>query len=103
MTERHIQLVLPEPVPFKADGKTYDPIKDFDRLANQMQWVVSIMADEEWRTLAQLSQATGGTEAAISARLRDLRKRQYGSQTIERRRVTGGLHEYRWVRRVDHE
>ena len=42
-----------------------------------------------------LSPMVGGSEAGISARLRDLRKPRFGGYTVERRRVDGGLFEYR--------
>lgn len=77
------------------DGKTYNPEEDYERLASQLQAVTNIMSDNEWHTLAELHAEVGGSEAAISARVRDLRKPKYGSRTIMRRYVGYGVWEYR--------
>lgn len=77
------------------DGSTYDPLMDKDRLATLLGRVFSLMADGRWRTLAQIRERVGGSEASVSARLRDLRKRPFGAYTVEHRRVAGGLWEYR--------
>lgn len=79
------------------DGKTYEPKRDFDRLTGQLQKVRAFMSDGQWHTLEQIQSICGGTEAAISARLRDLRKEKYGSHNVERRHVNRGLFEYRVV------
>lgn len=92
----HEQLDLLEPAT-AFDGETYDPIRDFDRLGKQMKTVVALLGDGAWVTLKELAHRSGGSEAGVSARLRDLRKRRYNRQTIERRRVVGGLWEYRWA------
>lgn len=77
------------------DGKTYDPEQDRKRLTGQLERVHRIMMDSEWRNLRELADAAGGSEASVSARLRDLRKERFGGMTVERRRVSGGLFEYR--------
>lgn len=79
------------------DGDTYEPELDHDRLATLLDRVRTLMADGRWRTLAAITEVCGGTEASVSARLRDLRKPRFGSHDIERRRVCGsdGLFEYR--------
>jgi hypothetical protein len=65
------------------------------------------MKDGNWRTLAEILVGIGGvgTEAAVSARLRDCRKEKFGSHSIERRRRggQGGLYEYRLVLRSEVE
>lgn len=89
---------LPSPPAQKAfDGKTYDPSKDHKRLRGQLGRVHGLMRDGEWRTLRRIANGCGGSEASVSARLRDLRKPKYGSHVVERRRVSGGLYEYRLV------
>lgn len=80
------------------DGATYDPEKDHKRLRGQLERVYSLMQDNRWRTLSQIADEAGGSEASISARLRDLRKEQYGGHVIERERVSGGLFRYRMSR-----
>jgi hypothetical protein len=83
--------------PTLFDGVTFDPALDGHRLTGQLARVYALMADGHWRTLRQIAAAAGGTEAAVSARLRDLRKSKFGGHTVERRRVAGanGLWEYR--------
>jgi hypothetical protein len=56
------------------------------------------MLDGRWRTLRQISDATGSPEASVSARLRDMRKPRFGASTVDRERMgdpDGGLHRYR--------
>ena len=68
---------------------------DLPRLEFQAHRVAALMSDGQWRTLAQISKATGDPESSVSARLRGLR--QVGNR-IERKRVNGptrGLHAYR--------
>ena len=56
------------------------------------------MADGQEHTLAELANGIGCTEAAASARIRDLRKARFGAHEVERRRVSGGLFVYRLAR-----
>jgi len=77
------------------DGSTFQPERDGERLRSQLQRVRDLMIDGQWRTLAQLAQHVGGSEAGVSARLRDLRKGRNGGYTVERRYVGEGLFEYR--------
>lgn len=86
------------------DGATIEPEKDELRLAGQLQKVAELMKDHQWRTLGELASKVGGSEAGVSARLRDLRKPKFGSHLVERRRrqrgdsgpdPKSGLFEYR--------
>lgn len=77
------------------DGETYDPEFDRLRLTTLFNRVKRLMSDEVWRTLRQISDATGGSEASVSARLRDLRKARFGGYVVDRKRIVGGLHKYR--------
>jgi hypothetical protein len=79
------------------DGETYEPARDHVRLARQLAGVRALMADGRWRTLPEIARHVEGSEAALSARLRDLRKRKFGGRTVERRYLAGGLFEYRVV------
>ena len=56
------------------------------RLTGQHKLVFDYMADGEWRTLEQISNATGISLASVSTPLRNLRKEQFGSHVIEKRR-----------------
>ena len=77
------------------DGATIVPARDFKRLSGQLQAVKSILKDHQWHTLAELAMRVGGSEAGVSARIRDMRKPNHGAHKIERRHVNNGLHEYR--------
>lgn len=81
------------------DGLTYDTEKDEKRLTGQMGAVFDCMSDSKWRTLAEIISVIGkGSEAGVSARLRDLRKEKWGGHTVLRRRrgeSSKGLFEYR--------
>ena len=79
------------------EGKTYQPARDGPRLAGQLARVKSYMADGQWHTLAQLAQATGGSESGVSARLRDLKKIRFGSHRIEKQHLENGLWHYRLI------
>lgn len=96
MLKGQLDLELPSPPERKAfDGKTYDPPEDHARLRGQLERVFLVMSDGGWRTLRQIAEQCRGSEASVSARLRDFRKPKYGSRSVERRRVGGGLYEYR--------
>jgi len=76
---------------------TYVPSLDEERIDNQRQRVWAAMGTA-WRTLEEVAFKTGVPEASVSARLRDLRRPEYGAHAVERRRrgdPKRGLHEYR--------
>lgn len=80
------------------DGHTYDEDRDRDRLASLLARVYDAMHDTDWWTLAELARHTGGSEASVSARLRDLRKPRFGGHTVQRtRQLLGGLYHYRLI------
>lgn len=78
-------------------GETFDRDRDGKRLNAQALDVFRLMRDGHWRTLAQISEATGHPEASVSARLRDLRKDTMGGFTVERQHVSKGLWRYRVI------
>ena len=84
------------------DGDTFDQQHDGKRLGTLLESVRRLMADSEWRTLSEIRKKIGrGSEASLSARLRDLRKPKFGGLTVERRRrgdPSLGLWEYRVTR-----
>lgn len=85
---------------FAFDGGTYDPALDAERLGAQALRVWAVMADGEWRTLAEIEALCGDPQASISARLRDFRKPTFGAHVLERRRRGDGrrgLFEYRVI------
>lgn len=97
-----LQLQLNIPVPTKFDGKTYSADKDETRLKSQLETIRDLMLDGKWRTIATVAQKSGATEAGASARLRDLRKERFGKYNVEKRRVDGGLWQYRIPKEKQH-
>lgn len=86
------------------DGPDYQPELDFKRLTGQLARIRNLMVDGTWRTLREISDETGDGEASISAQLRHLRKRRFGSHTVEKRRRgqgRAGLFEYRVTKPED--
>lgn len=81
----------------RFDGGTYDSAMDESRLTCQLEKVKHLMMDGYWRTLAEIQAVCGGSEAGISARVRDLRKQRCGGHKVERRRVVGGVWQYRVI------
>ena len=79
------------------DGITYDHRLARARLAGQLLRVFELMRDGKWRTLRQIQEYAGGSESGASARIRDLRKPRFGAYTVERRRRTAGIWEYRLI------
>lgn len=77
------------------DGETFDPALDEKRLKSLLGRVFEYMRKGEWHTLYEIKMNCKGSEAGVSARLRDLRKQRFGSYTVERRRVHKGLWQYR--------
>ena len=77
------------------DGATFQTERDGERLRSQLQRVRDLMIDGQWRTLQQIARQVGGSEAGVSARLRDLRKPRNGGYTVERKYIADGLYEYR--------
>lgn len=83
--------------PPEFDGETYEPAEDQARLTGQALAVFQTMQGGAWWTLCSLSNATGASEASVSARLRDFRKARFGAHTVERERVSKGLWRYRLI------
>jgi hypothetical protein len=82
---------LPQP-----KGTTFEPKRDGARLNAQMARVLNLCTDGQWRTLKEISAATGDPEASVSARLRDLDN--WKGWKKERKHLGNGLHTYRLVR-----
>lgn len=87
-------------IPIPLPG-TFDNVIDGPRVKTQREAVEALMNDGVWRTLAAIAAHTGASEAGASARLRDLRKKEYGARTVERKRAKpgSGLYLYRVVPR----
>ncbi len=80
-------------------GKTYNQELDKERLSTQLTRTFEAMNNNGWMTLREITDMAGGSEAGVSARIRDLRSAQGGGYIIEKRRREGcnGLWEYRLV------
>jgi hypothetical protein len=70
-----------------VDGATYDPSLDGPRLRTLHAKVFAFMRSGRWCTFREIQDVCGGSEAGISARLRDFRKAAHGGHTVERRRL----------------
>lgn len=73
------------------------PIEDIRRLDSQVQRVFAYLSDGQWHGLDDIASVCYGSEASISARMRDLRKPEWGSHTIERERLGNGTNRYRMI------
>lgn len=81
---------------FSANGATIAEDETAPkRLTGQAQRVWECVKGGQWWTLADLSREAKGSEAAVSARLRDLRKPEWGGYTVEREHLGNGIWRYR--------
>lgn len=77
---------------------------DKKAMAAQRTAVLAVMLDYRYYTLAELVEAVYlrfgvvASEAGTSARVRDMRKRQYGGYTVDRRIRHGRVREYAILR-----
>lgn len=68
------------------DGDTFVPMIDHARLTGLLKRVYDIMSDGNWHRLAELAHRAQGSEASVSARIRDLRKEKFGGFQVDRKR-----------------
>lgn len=83
-------------------GSHYQDKRDRKRLTGQIGRVYRVMDDGHWRTLNEIVRGTatdknpnGDPHASVSAQLRNLRKKKFGSHTVETQHIENGLFEYR--------
>ena len=79
----------------RFDGDDYNHERDSARLTGQIKRVYDFMLDGAWKTLDEISDATGDPHSSVSAQLRNLRKKRFGGHNIERKYMGGGLYSYR--------
>lgn len=79
----------------RFDGPAYDHERDGARLGAQFMRIFNLMADGRFRTLREISAATGDPEASVSAQLRHARKPRFGGHTVEREHRGNGLYAYK--------
>lgn len=84
------------------NGPDYTTVLDYKRLSNQQEHIKELMIDGVWRSLSEIQNLTGYPESSISAQLRHLRKKRFGSYLVDKQRRGeryGGLFEYRLLDR----
>lgn len=81
----------------RFNGSDYDHERDAARLAGQLQRIIELMRDGEWRALREIAAATGAPEASVSAQLRHARKPRFGGHTVEKKHLGQGLYVYRLI------
>lgn len=81
----------------RFNGADYDHRRDAPRLTNQLRRIFDLMRDGQWRTLREIADATGDPESSISAQLRHLRKRRFGSHIVKKEYRGNGLYVYRLI------
>lgn len=80
---------------FDFDGSTIAEDPDAPRrLTGQLLRVWECVSAGAWWTLPELARSAQGSEASVSARLRDLRKMGH---VVEREHLGGGVWRYRLV------
>lgn len=70
------------------------------RLAHQLARVRTLMLDGVARTLGDIEAELGYPQASISARLRDLRRKENGEFIVDRKHIKNGLWSYRVAGKV---
>lgn len=88
---------LEVPVPRRPNAR-YDLLADAVRHDRQRQAVMRFMSDGKWRTYVEIGEALKIQPQSAGARMRDLRKEQYGAHHVPRRHRPGaprGTFEYR--------
>ena len=68
-------------------GETFDAKIDGPRLKGQLELVRQFMLDGRWHDLEEIARSTGTSMLSVSARVRDLRKPQFGGYMLEVKRV----------------
>ena len=78
--------------PQEFGGSTYEPKRDAARLSRQLSKVRNLMLDGKHRTIREICVATQITsEASVSARLRDMRKTEFGGYDVQKENIGGGV------------
>lgn len=102
MDNDQVQMNFDGPTRPVFDGADYNPILDDKRLEKQLGRVFEVMRDGDWLSLNDIERliysATGirDPQASISAQIRHLKKKKFGSHHVERRRRQSvGTWEYR--------
>ena len=68
---------------------------DTPRLGKQLEDILDLMSDGEWRTVAEIADLTGHPENSISAQVRNARKARFGGRALPGRYRSRHLYEYK--------
>jgi hypothetical protein len=79
------------------NGPEYVTQRDHSRLSVQYRRIFDLMKDGVSRTLPEISAATNAPPASVSAQLRHMRKKRFGSHTVLRFFLGNGLYSYKLV------
>lgn len=83
----------------KFPGETINDKLDTKRLTKQHDTIRELMLDGKYRTLHEIESITGYPQSSISAQLRHLKKKKFGSYRLVKRRAlldrASGLFEYK--------
>lgn len=79
----------------RREGADIVTARDSPRLEKQMVMLKDIMMDHRWHTLNELEAMTDFPQASISAQLRHLRKKRFGSYIVDRKYLGTGVYAYR--------
>ena len=71
------------------DGKHYEGKTDKERLARQIKGVHDHISSGAWKTVEEISMATGYPQPSVSAQLRNLRKERFGGLDVQGRYRSG--------------
>jgi len=87
----------------KFTGPEYEPSNDEARLTKQLDRIVAVMSDGGWRTHQEIAFAAKAPATSVSSQLRNLRMKENGGWTVERRARgdrKAGMFEYRLVQTI---
>jgi hypothetical protein len=77
------------------EGKTYDPLRDEQRLSSELWLVAAVLRDGRYWTVREIREEilrrwqTDCSETGVSARIRDLRKPHHGGHVVVSRVRSG--------------
>lgn len=74
------ELAHVEPRRPRFGGDTYDEARDGERVGGALERVYALMRDGRKRTLPEIAEGAGCSEAGASARFRDFRKAKHRAQ-----------------------
>jgi biotin operon repressor len=75
------------------DGSDVKP-EDTPRLQKQLDVILLLMMDEEYRSLQEITDITGYPHSSVSAQLRNLRKEKHGGYVVNKTNKGDGYFEY---------